>query len=512
MPKNVGTDPPKSVRPKSIAPIHRSNQAFSTFTQQNALTVSASAGFHLARELQNKRVLVQEARHHQFIGSAFHIPRQSAVQIMSFLAPDELARLVCSCSLFNDALETAACMQAKSVYHHPLPARQNGESISELLQFVAFISKQGSIAAGLAHSMVISKEGKVMSFGYGQAGRTGLGCRNMNVPTVVGRLANIKVRAVSAGGAHSLVVTASGTLYSFGAGDDGKLGHGDKLSIFQPKVVSALFGQRIAVVSANDTHSVVVTATGVVQSFGFGRNGRLGHGDEANQLLPKPIAALAGRRITSVSAGAQCTFVCSSGGSVWSFGYGADGQLGHGPDTLGDQLVPKRLACFHDTKVERASVGDRHTLLVTEGGVLYSFGTGESGQLGDGDGVGRVMTPQPVAAMAGVKVSRVAAGYEHSLVIAAEGSVYSFGSGASGQLGTGEAGAEALPRKLAGVPTDVVDCATCSHHSMVVTASGGLLTFGSGGGGVLGHGNSRMQLAPKLVAAVAVLQQSSRYQ
>jgi alpha-tubulin suppressor-like RCC1 family protein len=470
------------------------------YHQQNSVTLSASTGAHLARELKNKRVLDRIARDHTFVAT-FSLPQRVAVHAMSYLTPDELGTLACSCRFFNDSLESAAKQQAKTIYCHPLPPRRAGESFSELLQFLSVITKQRRIDAGCAHSLVVSAKGVVLSFGYGQAGRTGLGCRNVNTPTPVKQFERIRVSAVSAGGAHSLVVTGSGTLYSFGGGECGKLGHGDEVSVFQPKVVSSLFGERITAISANDTHSVVADAKGAVYSFGFGRNGRLGHGDESNQLNPKKIATLNGQRITSVSAGAQSSFALSNKGGAWSCGYGADGQLGHGED-LEDQLKPKILSAFCGTEVAMVSVGDRHTLLVTAAGLLYSFGTGESGQLGVREG-GRTLNPKPVAATQGMKVVRIAAGLKHSLIITDNGSTYAFGDGACGQLGTGEAQTELVPRKL-DLPNDVSDCATYSHHSLVSTASGDLISFGSGGGGVLGHGDERLQLAPKVVAAVRV--------
>ena len=66
------------------------------------------------------------------------------------------------------------------------------------------------------------------------------------MPTLVESLSGVRVSTVSAGGAHSLVVTDSGTLYSFGGGQCGKLGHGDESSIFKPKVVAALAGRRLS--------------------------------------------------------------------------------------------------------------------------------------------------------------------------------------------------------------------------------------------------------------------------
>ena len=63
---------------------------------------------------------------------------------------------------------------------------------------------------------------------------------------------------------------------------------------------------------------------------GQGRDGRLGHGDQEHQLLPKKVEALAGQRVIAVSAGGEHSLTLTADGSVWSWGFGVEGQLGHG--------------------------------------------------------------------------------------------------------------------------------------------------------------------------------------
>ena len=76
--------------------------------------------------------------------------------------------------------------------------------------------------------------------------------------------------------------------------------------------------------------------------MGVARTDRLGHGDEERQLLPKLIAALQGKRIVQVAAGAWYSLVLQEGGEPYSFGWGRNGQLGHG-DHL-NRFLPKLIA------------------------------------------------------------------------------------------------------------------------------------------------------------------------
>jgi len=94
-------------------------------------------------------------------------------------------------------------------------------------------------------------------------------------------------------------------------------------------------------VSAEAAHSLAITADGAVWSWGTGSYGRLGHGDQQRQLLPKKIEAFAGQRVAAVSAGTHC-LALTADGAVFTWGKGEDGCLGHGED-LSDQLLPKKV-------------------------------------------------------------------------------------------------------------------------------------------------------------------------
>ena len=103
-------------------------------------------------------------------------------------------------------------------------------------------------------------------------------------------------------------------------------------------------GQRMALGSdGENSHSMLLTVDGQVLSFGWGGDGRLGHGNKQQQLVPKRIAALEGVRVCQVAAGDKHSMLLTADGQVLSFGAGEDGQLGHGDADGEQQLVPKQL-------------------------------------------------------------------------------------------------------------------------------------------------------------------------
>ena len=149
--------------------------------------------------------------------------------------------------------------------------------------------------------------------------------------------------AVNSGGKHCLALSVDGEVYSFGEGDDGKLGHGNKTSADRPRVIEALRGKDISYIACGGAHSAAITATGneilleflfrlfvslrrrknsfVLQytifsfvkitgelyTWGKGRYGRLGHGDSEDQTKPKLVEALLGYRVIDVACGKPIT-------------------------------------------------------------------------------------------------------------------------------------------------------------------------------------------------------------
>ncbi len=245
-----------------------------------------------------------------------------------------------------------------------------------------------AVSAGEDHTLVLLKSGLIYSFGHGgQLGHGGWnGC---TTPRLIIRLSETPASAISAGSAHSLVI-AGGNVYSFGDGGCGVLGHGCERDEFLPKLITHFhtvlaYGSHMHAVSAGGSHSLAISESGDVYSFGFGQNGQLGHGDHINQLQPKQIkpAALNGERARAISAGPAASFVLTDSGSVYSFGHGYAGRLGHG--NMQSLYSPKRIAALTGHRVTSISSGGAHTLALTDDGEVYSFGEGSDGRLGHGD-------------------------------------------------------------------------------------------------------------------------------
>ena len=100
------------------------------------------------------------------------------------------------------------------------------------------------------------------------------------MPKRIEGLQGVRAVAISSAVSHSLVLAADGAVYTFGGGGLGKLGHGDESPVATPKRIEALRSVRVVAVAAGCHHSVALSASGEVYSWGVGGCGVLGHGDE----------------------------------------------------------------------------------------------------------------------------------------------------------------------------------------------------------------------------------------
>ena len=234
-----------------------------------------------------------------------------------------------------------------------------------------------AVAAGRHHSLALSKEGGVYSFGtwHGDSKMLGHGpgphAAPPQIPQLIGALGQMRVVVVAAGRRHSLALSEAGEVYSFGYNTWGQLGHGDQEDQFTPRLVDALDGVCVCAIDAGWAHSLVASTAGLLFSFGRGIGGRLGHANNATQRSPRLVHSLVYVRVSAIAAGSTHSLALSEG-NVYSFGSGQRGELGHG-DTA-DQLVPRMIANLQGVRVRSVSAGNCISLAGTTDGSVYGWG------------------------------------------------------------------------------------------------------------------------------------------
>ncbi|CAH0405793.1 unnamed protein product [Chilo suppressalis] len=322
------------------------------------------------------------------------------------------------------------------------------------------------IAGGSKTLFIVSHDGKLYACGEGTNGRLGLGhSNNVSTPRVNTYLAHALVRrvAVHSGGKHALALTADGKVYSWGEGEDGKLGHGNRITLEVPRLIECLSGERVVGIACGSAHSACVTARGHLYTWGLGEYGRLGHGDDNTQLLPKMVEALANFRVVQVACGSRDaqTLALTACGKVFSWGDGDFGKLGRGGSD--GCAIPMNIERLNTLGVIQVECGAQFSLALTRDGEVWTWGKGDFFRLGHGCDA-HVRRPTLVEALRGRRVIHVAVGALHCLAVTSENQVWAWGDNDHGQQGNGTTCVNRRPAIVAGVE-GVQRAAAGSSHS-----------------------------------------------
>ena len=221
---------------------------------------------------------------------------------------------------------------------------------------ISILSGVKAISAGGFHSLVLLKNGDVYSFGANDNGQLGLGDTvNRSTPTKIPTLSGVK--AISTGWHHSLVLLKNGDVYSFGRNWDGQLGLDSYILYFAtPTKIPTL--SEVKAISAGGRHSLVLLENGDVYSFGRNRFGQLGLGYTSTRATSTKIPTLS--EVKAISAGGSHSLVLLENGEVYSFGLNWYGQLGIG--YIPDLATPTKIPTLFG--VRDIAAGGSHSLVL----------------------------------------------------------------------------------------------------------------------------------------------------
>ncbi|KTF72912.1 hypothetical protein cypCar_00046699, partial [Cyprinus carpio] len=257
-------------------------------------------------------------------------------------------------------------------------------------------TKVSSSKGSDGHTLAFTSEGEVFSWGDGDYGKLGHGnSSTQKYPKLIqGPLQGKVVVCVSAGYRHSAAVS-----------------HGDSNSRNIPTLVKDV--SNVGEVSCGSSHTIALSKDGrTVWSFGGGDNGKLGHGDTNRVYKPKVVDALQGMFIRKVCAGSQSSLALTSTGQVYSWGCGACLGCGSSEATA---LRPKLVEELATTRVVDISIGDSHCLALSHDNEVYAWGNNSMGQCGQGNSTGPITKPKKVIGLDGVAIQQISAGTSHSL-------------------------------------------------------------------------------------------------
>lgn len=452
---------------------------------------------------------------------------------------------------------------------------------------VVGLTQVSRIAAG-GHGLALRQNGSIWAWGWNVRGQLGLGLTDVYVPIAAPVIGINDATGIAAGLLHSHARRSDGSLWSWGGNDYGALGDGTEID--RPLPVRTLVIADVETVSTSTFHSLVIareapepnlppvlsvpdqqmafhgrpfaltlsavdpnvgdvlsyrldaaslakgfvidastgqigwTPTGAqvgvhrieatvsdngspplsdsarfavhvhappgkVVAFGRNSGGALGDGTRQDRALPVGVRALPERAV-AVATGAKHSLALLEDGTVWTWGSNDAGQLGDGSqkDRLEAAPIPKlsdivSIAAFEDS-----------SFAVDRSGRAWAWGSNREGHLGDGTLDDRLDPIQPE----GLPVIMQLHG---GIALDLDGRVWTWGSNLKGELGDGSTAPRLLPAAIPGV-SNVLSISRGAFHKIVRRADGTLASWGHGALGRLGNGNNLPQLSPVSVLSI----------
>ena len=311
---------------------------------------------------------------------------------------------------------------------------------------LAEVEKIIDVELGEYHSVALTNTGRVFTWGENEIGQLGnMSTTDLYVPTELpaSDFGSEGVVSITVYDKMNAAMTASGRLFTWGFNWHGELGDGTEVHKLVPTEVTGNFGlavdETIEKISFGLYHTALITSAGRLFTWGNNSYGELGTGTTSivPTLIPTELSLsnFGGHPIVDVSAGYHTTAVVTDTGKLYTWGLNNVGQLGHGTTTNSSVPVEVLSTNFDDETVESVNLGFQHTTAITSSGTLYAWGLNNVGQLGDGTFI-RKTSPQAIPMFDGTETfAQASPGQETALAITDDGVMYRWGRASIGENG-----------------------------------------------------------------------------
>jgi alpha-tubulin suppressor-like RCC1 family protein len=393
----------------------------------------------------------------------------------------------------------------------PSSDKQNTTSTSMAGKDINFIT------AGSSHACAITTDKDVFCWGSNGTGELGNNSSSVNMSTTPmavytgGALNGKKVEMISAGYNHTCVITTDELAYCWGYNAHGELGNNSTTNSFEPVAVDmtgALKGKKIRSISAGGDHTCAMTVDAMAYCWGNNYSGQLGDNTTTDRHTPVAVytgGLLNDRYIDSISAGgAHSCVVVANQYRIYCWGENTQGQLGNGLKTNSSVAVAVGTGGVLYKKIMTVVASGNYTTCAKDAdGYLYCWGFGASGEMGNGTSEDQNLTPLAVT-VAGVnkddKAAYLEAGFAHICEHTNSGRIYCWGYNGQGALGINSTELSvSTPTLIAdtGAAGDAYrQVAAGAYFSCMVESNSRVYCWGSNQQGQLGNGTTTRSLVP----------------
>jgi alpha-tubulin suppressor-like RCC1 family protein len=287
---------------------------------------------------------------------------------------------------------------------------------------------------------------------------------------------------------YTILQDYESTLWTWGTNVVGQLGDGTIAARNSPGTTAG-GGFIWSSVSAGGCHTASIKTDGTLWTWGTNVVGQLGDGTVTARSSPGTIAS--GTNWSSVSSGLYHTAGIKTDGTLWTWGCNGNGRLGDG--TAVDRSIPGTTA-GGSTTWSIVSAGGYQTLAIKTDGTLWTWGSNGSGQLGDGTSTNR--SSPGTTSGGGTNWSSVNSGQYHTAGIKTDGTLWTWGGNGCGQLGNSTITNRSSPGTTAGGGTNWSSVSSGLQFTAAIKTDGTLWTWGNNSFGILGDGTITNRSSP----------------
>ena len=354
--------------------------------------------------------------------------------------------------------------------------------------FDGVVPKIVSVAAGNYHTVLLDSKGNVWTAGWNNCGQLGREI-NSDIDSTFKQVTvgnGVKIKAIAAGGSHTVLLDEDGNVWTAGYNSYGQLGiTGDNTSTFKQVTVSN--GVKIKAIAAGGAHTVLLDEDGNVWTAGNNNYGQLGIAEGNTSTFTQVKNGISGVKITAIAAGEQHTVLLDANGNVWTAGSNYYGQLGR-DENKGAFISNSTFKQVTDgIGIIVIAAKGWHTVLLDANGNVWTAGQNRNGQLGRAanDSPNTTFT-QVTDGISGVKITAIAAAGWHTVLLDAKGNVWTAGDNYFGQLGR-DGNTSTFTQVTVGNGVKIKAIAASGSHTVLLDANGNVWTAGWNEYGQLGR-------------------------
>ena len=320
------------------------------------------------------------------------------------------------------------------------------------------------------------------------------------------------------GGARGTIILKSdGTVWTWGANYSGKLGIGatNLVNISVPVEVhdatNVSYFNSVQKIMGCEMHNVALKTDGTVWCWGFNTYGGLGNGSTNDSWTPVQTGLGAMPPLTNVvmlGGRPYFTLAAKADGTIWAWGMNQYGQMGNGTvnSLVGPQVsVPGLVSNSQPggpiNGPREITCGYRVGAALATNGTVWTWGTGSHGELGTGT-LSASYYPAQIPGL--TNITAISCGWFHVLALKSDGTVWAWGNNSSGELGDGTTSNRSSPVQVLNV-SNIVVVSGGDDHSSALAADGTVWKWGLNDLGELGNDTTNAAANPvpaKLVTDV----------